>query len=147
MLSGLATLQTGEWGKDVPVYLDFRMGGASTIRGYDVKTLGQEIYGKNQLVGTAEYAWTLSPLRRYDVGPLSARLGLELAAFLDAGTAWSRTGDLNIDRTRAGGGLGLRLLVPGAEMVRVDVGWSPDGGFHLHFGGRIKPAAARNRLR
>jgi len=50
-------------------------------------------------------------------------------------------------RARAGMGFGLRLLVPGSEMVRFDLGWSPEGGFHFHFGSGTKPVAQRQRLR
>jgi hypothetical protein len=32
-------------------------------------------------------------------------------------------------------------------MTRLDVGWSPEGGFQLHFGNWSKPAAQRFRLR
>jgi hypothetical protein len=37
--------------------------------------------------------------------------------------------------------------VPGSEQVRLDVGWSPKGGFLFHFGSGTKPAAQRQRLR
>ena len=50
-------------------------------------------------------------------------------------------------RARGGLGGGLRLLVPGSEMVRFDVGWSDDGGFHFHFANGTKPKAQRLRLR
>ena len=52
-----------------------------------------------------------------------------------------------MSRTRAGLGPGLRLLVPGSEMTRLDVGWSPDEGLHFHFASGSKPNAQRNRLR
>jgi hypothetical protein len=32
-------------------------------------------------------------------------------------------------------------------MVRLDVGWSPDYGFHIHFANGTKPKAQRARLR
>jgi hypothetical protein len=32
-------------------------------------------------------------------------------------------------------------------MVRFDVGWSPEGGFHFHFASGSKPVAQRFRLR
>jgi hypothetical protein len=32
-------------------------------------------------------------------------------------------------------------------MVRFDVGWSPEGGFHFHFASGSKPAAQRLRIR
>ena len=83
----------------------------------------------------------------YDIFKWSLRLGLDFALFTDAGIAWDESREFAMDRTRAGGGAGLRLLVPGAEMVRLDVGWSPEEGFHFHFAGGSNPNAQRNRLR
>jgi outer membrane protein assembly factor BamA len=146
LLAGLFSFQSGTLGEDVPLYLDYRMGGANTIRGYDIE-LGREISGKNQLVGTAEYSWTLMPLRRVDLSFLSFRVGVEVAVFGDAGIAWSEANEFAMDRARGGLGGGVRLLVPGAEMLRLDVGWSPEGGVHFHLGARSKPTASRSRLR
>jgi hypothetical protein len=63
------------------------------------------------------------------------------------GTAWSDANEFTAKRARGGGGAGLRLLVPGSEMVRLDVGWSRQGGFQFHVAGGTKPAGQRNRLR
>ena len=146
-LAGLLSLQSGDLGADVPLYMDYRLGGANTIRGYSVNELGKALAGKNQLLGTAEYSFTLVPLRRWDIWVLSMRLGIELAVFGDVGTAWSEPAELGWSRTRAGAGAGLRILVPGTEMTRFDVGWSPEGGVHFHFGNWSRPAAQRFRLR
>ncbi len=147
MVSGLLTLQSGTLGVDVPTYMNYFMGGANTIRGYGVADLGQELSGKNQLLGTAEYSLTLVPLRRWDIWKISLRLGLEAAVFADAGIAWTDSRELAMKRARGGLGGGLRLLVPGSEMVRLDVGWSPDHGFRFHFANGTKPKAQRARLR
>jgi outer membrane protein insertion porin family len=147
LLSGLASLQSGAAEEDVPVYLVYRMGGANSIRGYEVEDLGVRLYGKNQLIGTAEYSVTLLPLRRWDIWKFALRLGLDAAVFTDAGIAWSEPRELAMNRARAGVGGGLRLLVPGTEMVRFDFGWSAEGGFHFHFASGAKPVAQRQRLR
>ena len=147
MVSGLLSLQSGTLGEDVPAYMNYFMGGANTIRGYGVSDLGEELSGKNQLLGTAEYALTVIPLRRWDLWKISLRLGAELAVFADAGIAWSESRDFTTRRARGGLGGGLRLLVPGSEMVRLDVGWSPDFGFNFHFANGTKPKAQRARLR
>ena len=91
MLSGLLTLQSGTPGEDVPGYMNYFMGGANTIRGYGVTDLGEELSGKNQLLGTAEYSLTLIPLRRWDLWKISLRMGAELAVFADAGIAWTES--------------------------------------------------------
>ena len=147
MLSGLMSLQSGEVGVTVPEYLQYRLGGANTIRGHDVETLGRVLFGLNQLLGTAEYSFRVVPMRRFDFWKLSFRLGLEVALFGDVGVAWTESGDLNARRARGGGGAGLRLLIPGNEMVRVDFGWSEEGGFRVHLAGGTKPERQRGRLR
>jgi outer membrane protein assembly factor BamA len=147
LLSGLATLQSGVVGEDIPEYLQYRLGGANTIRGYSIEDLGTRLYGKNQLIGTVEHAWTVVPPRLFRLSRLHLRLGVEVAAFFDAGTAWNEGRDLTLRRARAGGGVGLRLLTPVSEMIRVDFGWSPEGGFHVHFAGGSKPKRQRDRLR
>ena len=125
MLSGLVSLQSGTLGEDVPVYLNYFVSGANTVRGYGVTDLGEELSGKNQMLGTAEYSLTVIPLRRWDLWKISLRLGAELALFADAGIAWSESRDFTTRRARGGLGGGVRLLVPGSEMVRLDLGWCP----------------------
>jgi len=147
MLSGLVTLQSGTVGEDLPVYLQYHMGGANSIRGYSVSELGHTIYGKNQFLGTAEYSFNLLRLRRWDIFKWSLRLGLDFALLADVGTAWDEPRQFSMNRTRVGLGTGVRLLVPGSEMTRFDVGWSPDEGFHFHFASGSKPNSQRNRLR
>ena len=147
MLSGLATLQSGVTGQDLPTYMDFHMGGANTIRGYSLDVLGHQLYGKNQLIGTAEYSHELVPVRRWDLWKWSLRMGLDLAVFGDAGIAWEEARDLTLPRARGGLGAGLRLRLPATEMVRFDLGWSPAEGFHFHLAALSKPEAQRKRLR
>lgn len=147
MLSGLASLQSGAVDTDIPVYMIYRLGGANSIRGYSIKELGKTLYGKNQLLGTAEYSFNLLPLQRWDFWKFAFRLGLDVALFADVGTAWSDSSEFVAKRARGGGGAGLRLLVPGAEMIRLDVGWSRQGGFQFHLAGSTKAASQRNRLR
>jgi outer membrane protein assembly factor BamA len=147
LLSGLFTLQSGTVGEDVPVYLTYYLGGANSIRGYQLETLGPTLNGQNQLLTTAEYNFKLFDLARRDVFKWSFSVGLELALFADAGIAWDEGVDFGWKRFRGGMGAGLRLLVPGAEQVRFDIGWSPDGGAQFHFASGTKPSAQRQRLR
>ena len=142
----LTSLQTGEVGTDVPVYLQYFIGGANSVRGQEVD-LGQTLFGKNQLITTVEYQVNLLPLRPYNFFKWSAALGLQLAVFTDTGVAWSASDELSAGRTKSGFGAGLRLLVPGVEMVRFDVGCNLQGDVHFHFGGGFKWEAQRLRLR
>jgi outer membrane protein insertion porin family len=147
LLAGLVTLQSGTVGTDVPGYFTYYLGGANTIRGYTLETLGPTLNGKNQLLTTVEYNFELMKVARRDIWKLSYSLGLELALFADAGIAWSESRDFAFHRFRAGLGAGIRLLVPGTEQVRLDVGWSPSQGAHFHFASATKPSAQRQRLR
>jgi outer membrane protein insertion porin family len=145
LVSSLLSMQSGTLGTDVPYYMDYRLGGANSIRGYNVEELG--LSGKNQLLGTAEYSYSLMPLRRWDIWIFALRLGVDLTVFGDVGVAWNESEEFGWRNTRAGLGSGLRLLVPGSEMMRLDVGWSPSGGFQFHFGNWSKPSGQRFRLR
>jgi outer membrane protein insertion porin family len=147
LVSGLASLQTGTVGEDIPEYLTYYLGGANTIRGYSIESLGPALNGKNQLLGTVEYSVNVVPLRRWDIWKFALSMGLDFALFTDGGIAWSDPSDLAAHRVRGGVGAGFRLLVPGSEMVRLDVGWSEAGGFQFHFASGSKPVAQRQRLR
>jgi outer membrane protein insertion porin family len=147
LVSNLLTLQSGTVGQDVPVYLTYYLGGANTIRGYDLEALGPTLNGKSQLLTTAEYNFKLLDLARRDLFKWSFSVGMELALFADAGIAWNDSEEFGWKRYRGGLGAGLRLLVPGSEQVRLDFGWSPQGGLHFHFASGTKPAAQRQRLR
>jgi outer membrane protein assembly factor BamA len=146
-VNSLASLQSGTAGEDVPVYLQHRLGGANSIRGYDIEVLGRTLHGKSEWLGTAEYSVSLIPLRRWNIWKFALRMGADLAFFGDLGVAWDEESQLRAQRARGGGGAGLRLLVPGSEMVRLDVGWSKDGGFHFHFASGTKPLSQRQRIR
>jgi outer membrane protein insertion porin family len=147
LLSALWTRQTGTVGEDVPVYMTYYLGGANSIRGYAIEELGPKLNGQNQLLTTAEHSFNLLPLGRRDFFKWSFSLGLDLAVFADAGIAWSLSEELEWNRIRGGGGVGLRLLVPGSEQVRFDFGWSQSGGLQFHFASGTKPASQRQRLR
>ena len=146
-IGALTTLQTGTVGEDVPQYLTYRMGGANSIRGYNITELGKTLYGKNQFIGTLEYHYTLLPLKAYHLLKWSAALGLQLALFTDTGIAWSDSDDFNTERWKTGFGFGIRLLVPGTEMTRFDVGFNRNGDVYFHFGNWFKWTAQRFRLR
>lgn len=146
-IGALTSLRTGTVGEDVPVYLQYRMGGANSIRGYDIDVLGRTLFGKNQMIGTFEYQFNVLPLQAYNFMKWSAALGIQLALFSDTGIAWSDSGDFTWDRAETGFGLGVRLLVPGTEMTRFDVAFNPDGDVYFHFGNWFKWTAQRFRLR
>ena len=130
----------------MPGYFTYYLGGANTIRGYNVEDLGPKLNGKNQFVSTAEYNFNLLPLARRDIFKWSYSIGLQLALFSDLGIAWSEPGDFTAERFRAGAGAGRGSSFP-VRAGAFDFGWSEAGGFHFHFASGTKPANQRQRLR
>jgi outer membrane protein assembly factor BamA len=126
--------------------MDFRMGGANSIRGYDVDKLGRELFGKNQFIATAEWRRTIMPVREIPLLNWSFRIGVEGAVFVDVGTAWSEPEELTGDRYRTGGGVGIRLVGLANEMLRLDLGFGDETAI-FHFGSWSKFTAQRGRLR
>ncbi len=140
-------LQTGTVGQDVPQYLQYFIGGANSVRGYELEELGKEIFGKNQFLYTLEYRYLAIPTRPVKILKWTFSLGLELATFGDVGVAWSDPSDFNIDRTRSGYGVGVRVLVPGLDSLRFDVARSEEGNTVFNFGVRAIFDERKKRVR
>ncbi len=139
--------QSGTVGEHIPPHMQFFLGGANSVRGYKLEELGKEIFGKNQFLYSLEYRYLILPTGPVKFLKWSFSLGLEAAAFGDVGVAWSRPGDFNLDRTRSGYGVGLRLLVPGLESLRFDVARSEHGDTVFNFGVRTIFDERKKRVR
>lgn len=146
-IGALFSYQEGQIGHDIPGYMQFRMGGANSIRGYDIDVLGKELYGRNQAIATAEYHYLLVAMHEHFIGKWSFSAGLEAAAFLDWGVAWNRSDEFSAERARTGFGLGLRWLLPAVFEIRTDVAIGEDGKTYFHLGVGEKLTAQRSRLR
>jgi outer membrane protein assembly factor BamA len=143
-LFGLATVQTGQPGVDLPEYLQFALGGANSVRGW---RLGSR-RGGNQLLGTAEYAYVLLPKTAFSVRSFNLYAGLQVVGFADIGlTANAASGA--VDGSAIDGyGVGLRLLVPYVDVVRLELGWGEPGqGVSAYFGVALKAIRQRQRVR
>jgi len=139
----LTTLTSGEVGVDIPVYQQFAIGGANTIRGWG---LGKR-RGKNQFLNTAEYWFLWVEPKTYEVWFLKQALGLQLALLADVGTAWT-TGDEFHQNWILGGGAGLRITIPSNIMFRFDVAYGESGAtVGILIGSGEKAAAQRARVR
>jgi len=138
--TALLTLQSGMRGEDVPTYLDFALGGANSIRGWDFASRR----GKNQLIVSLEHRYAVVPTRPFRVMGLNLYGGLAFAVFADGGSAWNEAGDWS-DSTIGGAGVGLRLFVPFLDMIRLD--FSVGNGSHATVGINDKAVAQRNRVR
>jgi hypothetical protein len=99
----------------VPFYLQPTLGGPDDLRGYD----RYRFYGDGNSVATAEYRWSISQT-------------LEMAVFGDGGNVYQRPGLIGFRDLRGDGGFGLRFKNKQASVMRLDVGFSPEG-VHVWF--------------
>ena len=142
-LYSLVTASTGDVGVDYPIYMQFNLGGANSVRGW---SLGSRD-GKNQFVNTAEYWHLLVDYQKWKIWFLKFALGLQLGVFGDVGTAWSTSEEFS-QSWIGGGGLGLRFLMPAILMFRADVATGEEGYVVRFFlGTKEKAVAQRDRVR
>lgn len=100
-------------GNAVPFYAQQTIGGPDDVRGLR----RFRYYGNNSLVGNAEYRWEVAP-------------GLAMALFADAGRVSDKPGHMALGDLHGAGGIGLRFKSRNALVMRIDVGFSPQG---VHF--------------
>ena len=139
----LATVSSGTVGENIPVYMQFNIGGTNSIRGWN---LGSR-EGKNQFLNTIEYWHILLDMKRYKFWFLQQSLGLQLALFTDAGTAWNDESEFK-QNWLLGGGVGIRLIMASGVEFRVDFAFGQkDLGVSLSIGSGEKAVAQRDRVR
>lgn len=142
-LFSLTTLTSGEVGVEIAEWQQYSLGGTNSVRGWDI---GRR-YGKNQFINTIEYRYNIVEPRNFEFFGINASLGVQLAAFGDAGVVWSEP-DRFSDSFIGGGGVGLRLIVPYVGLARLDFGWGDAGaGVQVHLGALEKAERARMRVR
>ena len=139
----LLTMATGEIDVDIPIYMDYHIGGTNSVRGWP---LGSRV-GKNQWLNTAEYWYRLADDRAFRFWFIKWRMGLQLGAFGDVGVAWYDEREFG-QNFIAGFGGGLRLTIPVVVLLRLDLAYA-NGEFGLQFavGGSEKAIAQRQRVR
>ena len=128
-------------GIDLPLYRDFDIGGTNTIRGWRIDARS----GKNQMSNTLEYRYEVLPPRTYSIRGFNFYLGLQAAAFADVGSAWN-DGEFRRNFI-GGGGIGLRVLLPFINLIRIDLGVGQGGSVLGHFGVLEKARFQRFRVR
>jgi outer membrane protein insertion porin family len=113
---------------DLPPYEAFTLGGGSSVRGYDEGEVGS---GRSFLQASAEYRF---PLLKF-LGGIGGVLFVDYGTNL--GTQTDVPGQPGIVRGKPGDGLGygvgLRVKTP-IGPVRLDYGWTIDGGSRFQFG-------------
>jgi len=139
----LLTLQSGTVGTDIPIHEDFHIGGTNTLRGWDIDARR----GKNQWLNTLEYRFDLLKVNDHSFKGFNYFYGVRLVAFGDAGTAWYGNDDFSRNFI-GGGGVGIHIIVPYVNVIRVDFGWGQaNQGMITHFGILEKAVYARRRVR
>jgi outer membrane protein assembly factor BamA len=142
-LYSMATLTTGVVDTDIPIYMDFSIGGTNSVRGWPLDSR----VGKNQWLSTAEYWLRLVDDKAFRFWFIRWRMGLQLGVFGDVGTAWDNGTEFG-DNFIAGVGTGLRLTIPAAVMFRIDFAYAQDEfGIKIAIGGGEKAYAQRLRVR
>jgi outer membrane protein insertion porin family len=141
----LTTVRNGTVGVEVAPWEQFGVGGTNTVRGWSFASRK----GKNQMLNTLEYRYTLLKPRGWDLPfGIKYRGGLQLAAFGDVGIGWEHDPEFAANNFIDGYGLGLRLLVPIVGMARFDVAWGEHGKtVFLHLGSFEKATMSRRRVR
>ena len=142
-MNSLLTLQTGTVGVDIPVHEDFHIGGTNSLRGWNIDAR----HGKDQFLNTVEYRFDLLKVRGHSFKGFNYYYGVQLDAFGDAGTAWNT----NEEFTRnfiAGGGFGIRVIVPYVNVIRIEFGFGQaNEGMLSHIGIMDKAVYERRRVR
>ncbi len=142
-LSSYASLVSGELGENIPPWSEFFIGGTNSVRGW---SLGSR-HGQNQWLNTIEYWFRLMDQKRLKFWFIKWRMGLQIGAFGDFGTAWSDYQDLETNMI-GGGGIGLRLTMPVVTMFRFDFAYGEDTlGVRVFIGGAEKSMAQKFRVR
>ncbi len=142
-LSSFATLVPGELGVNIPEHQKFFIGGTNSVRGW---SLGSR-QGHNQWLNTFEYWYRLMDQKTWKFWFIKWRMGFQVGAFGDFGTAWSDYKELESNMI-GGGGVGFRLTMPVVTMFRFDVAYGEnDFSFRMFIGGGEKPIAQKNRVR
>jgi outer membrane protein assembly factor BamA len=141
-LVAFAAFQSGVVGRDLPEYLQFGIGGSNSVRGW---ALGSRV-GKNQAIATVEYLYSVVPVRSFTLFGRNLYGGIQAAAFSDVGLAW--TDHFSASDAIDGYGVGLRLLFPFVDVVRLDLAFGePGGGARFSVGIHLKADKQRDRVR
>lgn len=139
----LLALQSGTVGQRIPSYDEFYIGGTNTVRGWEINARN----GKNQWLNILEYRYELVKPRTHTIKGLNFYCGVQLAAFADAGSAWNTRSEFSPNFI-AGGGFGIRLIVPYVNLIRLDFAFGqPGNGLIPQIGILEKPVYERRRVR
>lgn len=142
---GFLQLRNRYVGNGLPDYKILRLGGTNTIRGYQLDSLGRVVFGENEYISTTELRWRLLPKVQVESFQHIFRYSIEIAGFVDVGSAWSKK--ISHSKRVFGGGVGFRIVAPLFYETRVDFAIGEGGERSIHFGLQTKSYWHRKRLR
>ena len=94
-----------------------------------------------------EYWYRLMEQKAWHMWFIRVRMGFQLGAFYDVGTAWTDDGELDRNWI-GGGGVGFRLSMPIVTVIRFDAAVGEEGfGVRFFIGGGEKADAQKLRVR
>lgn len=118
----------------VPPHRRASVGGGSSVRGWPEGYSG----GIHSFIGVLEYRTPVLAERRFEL-PRKQYLDFSVAShlFIDAGMAWD---DSPFERhVLVGFGLGLRLLLPYSDVLRIDYAWGENQRGRFQIARSIRP--------
>ena len=144
-LSALSRLRTWTAGLEIPFHQDFHLGGKNSVRGWNRDIAN----GKNESISTVEYRYRVVEPHKILKGKFGNRLfiGFEMALFADAGSVWGNSTGPDKGKFMTGYGIGLSLLMPFVNVIRLDFAMGESGeGIITHFGVTPKTEKQRQRI-
>ena len=109
-LRGVVTLTFENSGNTIPFYIQPKMGGNDSLRGFD----RYRFYDKHALLLSAEHRW-------------HSFSGLDMAIFVDAAKVASRKADLDLTDLRVTAGFGFRFKMRESYFMRIDFAGGQEG--------------------
>ena len=109
-LRGVVTMTFENSGNTVPLYLQPKMGGNDSLRGFN----RYRFYDKHAVLLSAEHRW-------------HSFSGLDTAIFVDAGKVASRKADLDLTSLEVIGGFGFRFKMRESYFMRIDFAGGQEG--------------------
>ena len=136
----LATFQTGELGTGLPEDPEFSLAQTTFAAGVSTRARSQPVH-RHDRIPLCEVAGAAVHGRQSEFLRGAAGGGL-----CRSGRAWNHQGDLDATAALDGYGVGLRLLVPFVDLIRLDLAWGePERGATFYFGVSLKAARQRQR--
>lgn len=107
-------------GKDLPIYERFYVGGMTTVRGFESRSIGPKDENGDPIGGDKELIFTAEV-----IVPIVSEQNLKGVFFLDAGNAFDDDEDYDLESLRTGAGAGIRWYTP-IGPLRLEWGYNLD---------------------